>query len=166
MSTTSHDVVYYVFSHRAELDFSSVLSDDQYVLLSDSLFIEVLHAHTRVTTIRNFSIPRSFAAFPDFTHYLDLYWGLTFISDSDPTVPDNDSISGIYVGHPHGQLQLIYYLGYFGGPTLHECHQMQEIMESFDDSYGMQIANENECYNEPLHDSSNWSTTVDLEMFV
>ena len=37
LSTTSHDVVYYVFSHRAELDFSSVLSDDQYVLLSDSL---------------------------------------------------------------------------------------------------------------------------------
>ena len=93
---------------------------------------------------------------------MDLYSGLTFISDSDPTIPDNDSISGTYVGHPQGQLQLIYYLGYFGAPTLHEGYQMQEIMESFDDSYGMQIASENECCNEPLHDSLNWST-IDID---
>ena len=37
VSITCHDAVYYVFSHRAELDFSSVLTDDQYVSLSDAL---------------------------------------------------------------------------------------------------------------------------------
>ena len=79
LSTICHDVVYYVFSHRTKLDFSSVLTDDQYISLSDSLFIEILHAHTRVTTIRNFSIPRSFVAFPAFIHYLNLYWGLTLM---------------------------------------------------------------------------------------
>ena len=51
VSTECHDIVYYIFSHRAELDFSSVITDGQYVSLSDVLFLQVLHAHTRVTTI-------------------------------------------------------------------------------------------------------------------
>ena len=54
VSTECHDIVYYIFSHRAELDFSSVITDGQYVSLSDVLFLQVLHAHTRITTIRNF----------------------------------------------------------------------------------------------------------------
>ena len=157
LSTTCHDVVYYIFSHRTELDFSSVLREDQYLSLSDALFIKVLHAHTRVTTIRNFSIPRSFIAFSDFAHYLNLYWSLTFISDTDPTIPSNDSISGTYVGHPQGQLQSIYYLGFFGAPTLQEGQQMQQIMQSFDDDYGMQIASENDHCIPHVHDSMNWS---------
>ena len=81
LSTVCH-VVYCVFSHWTDLDFSSVLMDDQYISLSDSLFIEVLHAHTRVTTIRNFSISRSFVAFPAFIHYLNLN-----ICDSDQQYP-------------------------------------------------------------------------------
>lgn len=56
VSTACHDLVYYVFSHRAELDFSSVLTDDDNLSLSESLFLQVLYAHTRVTSIRNFCI--------------------------------------------------------------------------------------------------------------
>ena len=139
VSTECHDIVYYVFSHRAELDFTSVITDGQYVSLNDTLFLQVLHAHTRDTCIGNFCIPRSFAAFADLSFFLDFYWSFTFISDSDPTIPDNDSISGTYVGHPQGQLQSIYYQGYFGAPTVQEGHRIQQIVEPFDDSYGLRI---------------------------
>ena len=151
--------------YRAELDFSSLLTDDQYISISDALFMRVLHAHTRITSIWNFCIPRSFNAFSDFAHYLNLYWGLTFIilSDADPTIPNNDSIAGTYVGHPQGQLQSIYYLGYFGAPSLQEGHQMEQIMGSFDDSYAMQIVSEDEHCIPPLHNSLNWST-VDIDV--
>ena len=159
VSTECHDIVYYVFSHRAELDFTSVITDGQYVSLSDALFLQVLHAHTRVTCIRNFCIPRSFAAFGDLSHYLDLYWSLTFISDADPTIPNNDCISGTYVGHPQGQLQSIYYHGYFGAPTLQEGHRIEQIMAPFDDIYGFQITSENDNCSPPVHDGLNWSTT-------
>jgi hypothetical protein len=78
------------------------------VSLSDTPFLKVLHAHTRVICIRNFCIPRSFVAFADLSHYLDLYWSLTFVPSNDPTIPScSDSISGPYVGHPKGQLQSI-----------------------------------------------------------
>ena len=65
--------------------------------------------------------------------------------------PNNDFISGKYVGYPQGQLQSIYYLGHFGAPSLHEEQQMQQIMASFDDSYGMKIVPEDDCCIEPLH---------------
>ena len=120
------------------------------------MFLQVLHAHTRVTYIRNFCIPASFAAFDDFSHYLDLYWSLTFISDVDPTIPNNDSISGSYVGHPQGQL---YYQGYFGAPNLQEGFSIEHIMEPFNDSYSYQIASEDDNYTPPLDDDINWSTT-------
>ena len=162
VSTVCHDIVYYVFSHRAELDFMSVITDGQYVSLSDTLFLKVLHAHTRVTCIRNFCIPRSFAAFADLSHYLDLYWSLTFVSNADPTIPNNDSIAGTYIGHPKGQLQTINYVGYFGAPTSQEGYEMQHIIEPLDDGYGFQIASEDDNPSELLHDNLNWST-IDID---
>ena len=39
---------------------------------------------------------------------------------------------------------------------------MQQIMESFDDGYGMQIASEDDCCIPCLHESLNWST-VDID---
>ena len=39
VSTVCHDIVYYVFSHRAELDFTSVIGDDSYLSLSNDLFL-------------------------------------------------------------------------------------------------------------------------------
>ena len=151
VSTVCHDIVYYVFSHRAKLDFTSVISDDSYLSLSDDLFLQVLHAHTRVICIRNFCIPRSFAAFDNLSHYLDLYWSLTFISYADPTIPSNDTISGTYVGHLQGQLQSIFYHGHFGAPTLEEGHGTIYALE---DSYGFQtlIVCEDDNCTAPLHD--------------
>ena len=158
-------IVYYVFSHRAELDFTSVIGDDSYLSLSNDLFLQVLHAHTRVTCIRNFCIPRSFAAFDYLSHYLDLYLSLTFISYADPTIPSNDTISGTYVGHPQGQLQSIFYQGHFGAPTLEEGHRIREIMQPYalEDSYGFQnlFVCEDNC-TAPLHDDHNWST-IDMD---
>ena len=74
-----------------------------------------------------------FPAFYNLSHYLDLYWNLTFIS--------NDTIiCGTYARHPQGQLQSIYYHGHFGAPILQEGHRIQQIMEPYalDNSYGFQ----------------------------
>ena len=98
-------------------------ADGQHVSLSDAQFLQIFHAHTRITCIRNFCIPRSSTAFADLSRYLDFYWSLTFVSDADPTIPGNDSISGTYVGHPQGQLQS------FGAPTLQEGRRIEQIME-------------------------------------
>ena len=68
----------------------------------------------------------------------------------------------MYVGYPQGKLQAIYYRGYFGTQNLEEGHKMQEIMESFDDGYGLQIASEDDCYNPHFDETSNWST-VDID---
>lgn len=72
VSVASHDVVYYVLSHRAEVKFSSVIMDNEgYVSLTDTLFLQVLHAHTGVTCISNFCIPKAFAAFDDLSELLE-----------------------------------------------------------------------------------------------
>ena len=81
---------------------------------------------------------------------------MTFVSDSDPTIPSNDSISGTYVGHPQGQLQSLYYQGYFGAPTLQEGRRIQQIIEPLD-TYGFQIASEDEDCTPPPHNDLNWS---------
>ena len=92
--------------------------------LSDTLLLKVLHAYTRVTCILKFCIPRSFAAIANLSHYLDLYWSLTFVSNANPIIPKNDSIAGTYVGHPKGQLQSINYMDYFGAPTSQEGYEI------------------------------------------
>ena len=72
------------------------------------------------------------------------------------------ALCGRHVGHPQGQLQSIYYIGYFGAQTAQQGHILQEILMPFDDEYGLQITNEND-YNFPfLCDRLNWST-VDID---
>lgn len=115
-----------MFSHRTKLDLSSLALDGNYVSLTETVFLQVLYAHTRATSIHNFCIPHSFTAFAKFSHYLDMYWSLTFLSGNDPTLPNNDSITGMYVGHPQGKLQAIYYRDYFGAQNLEEGHKMQK----------------------------------------
>ena len=98
-----------------------------------------------------------FLFFSDLSQYLDLYWSLTFISDTDPTMPSWDSISGTYVGHPQGQFHSIYYQVYFGVPSF-QGHRIQQIIKPLD-CYGFQIASEDDSYAPPMDDVSNWSTT-------
>ena len=90
---------------------------------------------------------------------MDIYWHISLISANDPTLP---SISGTYVGYPQEKLQSIYYRLYFGTPTLQEGHEMQQIMDRFDDGYGLHIASEDDCYIPHVHESLNWST-VDVD---
>ena len=48
--------VQYVFAHRKQLDFGSVLGSNGQIMLSDSALIQVLYAHVRVETITDFSL--------------------------------------------------------------------------------------------------------------
>ena len=67
-----------------------------------------------MSIIRYLDLKDCFNALSDFAHYLNL---LTFISDADPTTPNNDSIAGIYVPRP-APVHLLF----FGAPSLHEGH--------------------------------------------
>ena len=44
--TVAHDVVYYVFAHRKELDFESVLDESGTIALCPEMLMKVLYAHT------------------------------------------------------------------------------------------------------------------------
>ena len=50
------DAVYYVFAHREELDFSSLLDGNNIISLTDDAILSILHAHTRTSVISNFCL--------------------------------------------------------------------------------------------------------------
>ena len=104
VSKVTFDAVYYVFAHREELDFSSLLDANNTISLSDAAILAILHAHTRVSVISNFCLTRTFTLFSDLDHYLSLYWRK--YTNIDSTV----------VGHPMGKLQRIAYLNCHGLP--------------------------------------------------
>ena len=163
LAPVCHDVVYYVFAHRIELDFSSLLIDNHHLTpIPDELFLRILYSHTRATRLRNFCISNSFAAFSALSNYLNLYWNFTFISEYDPSLSSTDSICGRYVGHPQGQLQSIYYLGDFGAHNEQGSHILEDILTHFDDEHGLNITNENNYSFPLLPDRFNWST-VDID---
>ena len=103
-----------------------------------------------------------FAAFSELSNYLNMYWSMTFISECDPSIPSTDTICGRYVGHIRGQLQSIYYLGYFGGHTPQQGHILQQILTPFDDEYGLQVTSESDYCFPLLSDRYNWNT-VDID---
>ena len=51
------DAVYYVFSHRNILDFSSTLNKDGFIDLTEEQILSILHAHTRATIVRYLALP-------------------------------------------------------------------------------------------------------------
>ena len=156
LSQTCHDAVYYIFSHRIELDFGSLIVNSRLTIQSD-LFLQILRAHTRATTIRNFCIPTDFTSFSDLSAYFELYWHHTYIPDYDPSDPEPSMVCGTHVGHIRGQLSQIYYLGFYGAYTHHLGEQMHEILNAYNDPmYGIYICDE---YARPrvLNDKSNWS---------
>jgi hypothetical protein len=159
-----HDAVYYIFAHCTELDFSSLLVDNHYFYpVPDSLFMNILYSHTRVTTLRNFCLPISFTAFNELSDYFNLYWSLTFIPEYDPSVHNSDTICGRYVGHIQGQLQSIYYIGQYYGAQNPQGNILQQILTPLqDDEYGLQIANESDYSVPLLSDTFNWSI-IDLD---
>ena len=74
-----HDAVYYVFVHRSELEFSSLLVDNHYLTpLPDLLFLRILYSHTIATRLQNFRVPISFVSFSALSDYLNVYWNSPF----------------------------------------------------------------------------------------
>ena len=113
VSSTCHDLVYYVFSHRLELDFSSVVTNG-HLIISSEQFLDILHAHTRATIIRNFCLPHQFNDYAQLARYFNLYWAHTFIptyDDSSESFPgaEPSMLSGTHVGHIRGELTYLHY---------------------------------------------------------
>ena len=90
--TLAHDAVYYVFSHRDELDFSSVLDVNGSIALPDDVVLKVLHAHVRATSITSFCLAGTFSMFADLDTYFYTYWRVLV------------NMHGDIVGHPLGNL--------------------------------------------------------------
>ena len=165
ISPTCHDAVYYVFSHRLQLDLTSTISFNTYhypiLTMSTDLFITVLRAHTRATQIRNFLIPSDFTAFTDLADYLNLYWVDTFMPSHDDSTGDFSVACGTFVGHIRGQLNEIHYLGYYGASNPNQGQHMYKLLNVYDDYYGLNIQQEGFAIS-LLNDHDNWST-VDLD---
>ena len=101
--TLAHDAVYYVFSHRKELN-TSLLDDSDIIGLPDTMILYILHAHIRAQTIVSFALPCSFTMFAELESYFSMYW----------TVLINHH--GVQVGHPSGNLGYVDYRHYVGLP--------------------------------------------------
>lgn len=48
--------VLFVFSHRRQLDFGSVLGSNGQIMLPDDVILHVLHAHVRAEAITDFPL--------------------------------------------------------------------------------------------------------------
>ena len=111
----SHDVVYYVFAHRKELDFESVLDGSGIIALSPEVLMKVLYAHTRSVSIMNFCLNPNFTMLEEFCRYFSLYWSYEVV---DAEQFDDWHLEA--VGHPSGHLERIRYLGRESGGSTHE----------------------------------------------
>ena len=104
MHSIAHDAVYYVFSHRKELNFTSLLDDSGCIALPDTMILYILHAHIRAETIVSFALPCTFSMFAEREVYFAMYWRELI------------SHNNVRVGHPSGNLQYVDYRHYFGLP--------------------------------------------------
>ena len=102
--TVTHDVVCYVFAHRKELDFESVLDDTRTILLCPEMLMKVLYAHSRAVSIVNFCLNPTFTMLDEFCRYFNLYWSYKGV---EPYQFGDFEV----VGHPSGHLEHIRYLG-------------------------------------------------------
>ena len=68
------EAVYFVFAHRKQLDFGSVLGPNGQIMLHDSTIIEVLRAHVRAEAITDLSFQPTFSAFESLRQFLQSYW--------------------------------------------------------------------------------------------
>ena len=154
------DAVYYVFSHRKQLDFGLVLGADKGIILPDSLLLKVLHAHTRAEVITDFCVSRWFDSFAELEWYLEKYWHSMDTGD-------------IMVGHENGQLWNIACpsASHYGATTRKQGYKLQSIWEHYGDDYGVfgfEIDDTNPTsmfrpsFLSLINAPSNWST-VDLD---
>ena len=150
ITPVTREAVQYVFSHRVQLDFGSVLGPNGQIMLPDDTIMEVLHAHVRAESITDFSVQSTFTAFTALEQYMQSHW-----------IPMYDS-SGFPTGVGHGVLCNIRYPThtYCGGATPQQGEQLLAIWNQFHDDYGVfciDAANFNSI--PPLNNApGNWST--------
>ena len=148
-----HDAAFYVFGHRRQLDFTSLLDKNGVICLTDNKIMTVLHAHTRATDIRYLALSPSFRALDELKFYLDLYWQHNIIPCYEDDLPPS-FFTGDWVGHPAGHLTSIGYVS--------TNPRVTELLKRYDDPiYGVCIDSE-PCHGKILKDNDNWST-VDID---
>ena len=157
VNTLAHDAVYYIFSHRSELNFASLLDDKDCIALTDAEIMNVLHAHVRATSIVALSLRCSFSMFAELESYFSMYWRV-LINQRDEQV-----------GHPSGNLQYVGYLHYYGlqhGAPKENLARMAALCDRYEpyDEYLSCFENRGLCgeysFTEPYN---NWSN-IDLDI--
>ena len=66
----TREAVQYVFCHRVQLDFGSVLGPSGQIMLPDDAIMEVPHAQVRAEVITDFSVQSTFTAFTALEQYM------------------------------------------------------------------------------------------------
>lgn len=143
------DAVYYVFSHRTFLDFSTLFhyldlhthNTTSFIALPDDMILQILHAHTRVETVIGFHLPPFFHSLSILHTYLGNYL---------------HSWSG---GHITGQLRAIvvsqnYSTHNYTSPMYEQlCAIIHHYITPISDFYPLQVQTPL-----PLTTSPSWST--------
>ena len=121
--SVTHNAVQYVFSHRRELNFKSVLDDNYTIALPPQMLMQILYAHTTAETIVNFCFNPSFHLYEDFAKYFNLYWRRRWADLEWPY-----GTCHMTVGHHAGNLRYINYLGsHHGGANTHQSMFLQSL---------------------------------------
>ena len=125
--TLAHDAVYYTFSHRKELNFTSLLDDNECIALPDAMILNILHAHIRAETLISFALPHTFTMFQDLEAYFFMYWRVLINQRNQQ------------VGHPLGNLQYVDYRYYYGlhnsapDENLTRMSTLRDTLEPYDE---------------------------------
>lgn len=119
--------VEYVFAHRKQLDFGSVLGPNGQIGLPDPTIMRILYAHVRAEVITDFSVQPTFSSFTALEQFMRSRW-----------IPLYDS-SGFPTGVGHGVLCNIRYPihTYCGGATLQQGQKLLAIWTQFNDDIGI-----------------------------
>ena len=160
--TVAHDVVYYVFAHRKELDFESVLDESGTIALCPEVLMRVMYAHTRAVSIMNFRLNASFSMLDEFKRYFNLYWSYKVVQPKQFEPHYEEA-----VGHPSGHLDRIRYLGGCGGGSTRdqclELHSLWDRNQYWYMVYGGMIIQHNDQTTSYLSSTEpNWSS-VDVD---
>jgi hypothetical protein len=159
--TVAHDVVYYVFAHRKELDFESVLDESGTIALRQEMLMKVSYAHTRAVSMINFCLNPSFAMLDEFKRYFNLYWSYKVVE------PNQFEPCLEAVCHPTGHLERIRYLGCGGGgSTRDQCLELHSLWDRNQYWYmvygGMTIQHNDQTKSYLTRTEPNWSL-VDID---
>jgi hypothetical protein len=127
VTPVTKEAVEYVFAHRKQLDFGSVLGPNSQIMLPDRKIFNILHAHIRAEVIMNFSVQATFSSFARLRRYMKAKLILMYSTDGYP------------LGVGHGILCKIRYSvnTYCGGANQCQGQKLKAIWDKFDDEYGI-----------------------------